>query len=170
MTTAMVRNSLPKRMSSILGCFARFAGKAKNDRAGTISLEFAVFAPTLVLMLVCTLDIGMGIYRKMQVQNAAQAGAAYAVLHGFTTSSIQNAVTSATSFSGVNASPAPSEFCGCATNSGVTAAVCSSTCSGGASPGTYVSVSAQATYNTLLPYPVVPNSYTFSAQSTVRIQ
>jgi Flp pilus assembly protein TadG len=149
--------------------FARFADGAKNN-CGAISIEFAVFAPTLVVMLVCSLDLGMGIYRKMQVQNAAQAGAAYAILHGFMASSIQNAVTSATSFSGVSASPAPNEFCGCASTTGVTAATCGSTCSGGSSPGTYVSVSAQATYNTLLPYPVVPNSYTFSSQSTVRIQ
>jgi Flp pilus assembly protein TadG len=147
---------------------SRFAGGADGVR-GALSIEFAVIAPTLVLMLIGVLDLGMGIYRKMQVQNAAQAGAAYAVLHGFTSSSIESAVTSATSF-GVSASPAPSEFCGCASSGGVTAATCGSTCSGGSSPGTYVTVSAQGTYTTLLPYPGIPNSYTLSAQSTVRLQ
>jgi Flp pilus assembly protein TadG len=146
----------------------RFVGGSDDAIRGAVSVEFVIIAPTLALMLVCTLDLG--IYRKMQVENAAQAGAAYAVLHGFTSSSIQNAVTSATSFAGVSASPAPSEFCGCASSSGITAATCASTCSSGSSPGTYVTVSAQATYNTLLPYPVVPNNYTLAAQSTVRIQ
>jgi Flp pilus assembly protein TadG len=162
--------ALAQRLASMRRRLSRFAGSAEEGCRGAISIEFAIFAPTLVLMLVCVLDLGMGIYRKMQVQNAAQAGAAYAVLHGFTVSSIENAVTSATSFSGVSASPAPSEFCGCASTSGVATATCSSTCSGGSSPGTYVTVSAQATYTTILPYPVVPNSYTLTAQSTVRLQ
>jgi Flp pilus assembly protein TadG len=161
---------LANRLASLQRQLLRFAGHTEDGIRGAVSVEFVIFTLTLVLMLVCTLDLGTGIYRKMQVQNAAQAGAAYAVLHGFTANSIQNAVTSATNFAGVSASPAPNEFCGCASSSGVTAATCASTCSGGSSPGTYVTVSAQATYTTLLPYPVVPNNYTLSAQSTVRIQ
>jgi hypothetical protein len=50
-----------------------------------------------VLALICTVDLGLGINRKMQVENAAQAGAQYAVVHGFAASSISNAVTQATS-------------------------------------------------------------------------
>jgi Flp pilus assembly protein TadG len=168
--TAGTRGRLARELASIRRQFAHFAGNKGLGCRGAISVEFAIFAPALVLLLVSVLDLGMGVYRKMQVQNAAQAGAAYAVLHGFTVSSIQDAVTSATSFSSVSASPAPSKFCGCASNSGVATATCGSTCSGGSSPGTYVTVSAQGTYNTLLPYPMVPNSYTLTAQSTVRLQ
>lgn len=161
---------LADQLASLRRQILRFAGRAEDGIRGAVSVEFVIIAPALALMLVCTLDLGMGIYRKMQVQNAAQAGAAYAVLHGFTESSIENAVTSATSFAGVSASPVPSEFCGCASSSGVSAATCASTCSSGFSPGTYVTVSAQGTYTTLVPYPVVPNSYALSAQSTVRIK
>jgi len=148
----------------------RFAGGSEDGSRGVAAIEFAVIVPTLVLMMICTVDLGMGIYRKMQVQNAAQAGAAYAMFHGFAADSISTAVTSATSFSGIAASPAPSQSCGCASNTGVTSATCSSTCSGGSVTGTYVTVSAQGTYNTILPYPMIPNSFTLAAQSTVRIQ
>jgi len=161
---------LASQLASLRRQLLRFSGRAEDGIRGAVSVEFVIIAPTLALMLACTLDLGVGIYRKMQVQNAAQAGAAYAVLHGFTASSIQNAVTSATNFAGVSASPTPNEFCGCASSSGVTAATCASTCSSGSSPGTYVTVSAQGTYSTLLPYPIVPNSYSLSAQATVRIQ
>jgi hypothetical protein len=82
---------------------------------------------------------------------------------------MSNAVTSATSFAGISASPAPSQFCGCPASTGVTVVACSSTCSG-APVGTYVTASAQATYTTLLTYPLLPKTYTFTAQSTVRIQ
>jgi len=147
----------------------RFISGSDRGASGATAIEFAIIGPALVLMMACTIDLGMGIYRKMQVQNAAQAGAEYAIAHGFT-ASIANAVTNATSFSGIAASPAPSEFCGCPSSTGVTSVTCSSTCSSGAAAGTYVMVSAQGTYNTILSYPLIPNSFVFAAQSTVRIQ
>jgi Flp pilus assembly protein TadG len=137
---------------------------------GIAAVEFAFVAPVLVILIVCTADLGLGLYRKMQVQNAAQAGAQYAAVHGFDSSSISAAVTGATSFSAISASPTPSQFCGCPSSTGVTSTSCSSTCSGGASPGTYVTVSATGSYTTLISYPGIPSTFTFTAQPTVRIQ
>jgi hypothetical protein len=124
----------------------------------------------LVLALICTADLGLGIYRKMQVQNAAQAGAEYAATHGFAASGIVSAVQAATAFSGITASPEPTQFCGCASATGVTSATCGSACSGGSIAGTYVSVSSLATYTTLLSYPLLPSSFSLTAQATVRLQ
>ena len=172
MSRAMTRQMLSAKngASALWRALRRLAsGKADGCR-GTAAIEFAIVGPMLVVMMVCTVDLGAGMFRKMQVQNAAQAGAMYAALHGFTASSISNAVTSASGFSGVSASPAPSQFCGCASNSGVTSITCTSTCSGGSTPGTYVTVSAQGVYTTILPYPMVPESFTLTSQSTVRIQ
>lgn len=141
-----------------------------DDCRGVAAIEFAIVGPMLVVMMVCTVDLGIGIFRKMQVQNAAQAGAMYAALHGFSSSSITTAVTSATNLSGISASPAPTSFCGCASGSSISSVGCSSTCSGGSSPGTYVMVSAQAVYTPIISYPLLPESFTFTSQSTVRIQ
>jgi Flp pilus assembly protein TadG len=150
--------------------FRRFVCNGKNAVDAVAAIEFAIIAPVLVLALICTADLGQGIYRKMQVENAAQAGAEYAVVHGFAASSISNAVTQATSFSGINSSPAPFQFCGCASDTGITTADCSSTCTGGVASGTYVTVSAQGTYIPILRYPLIPDSFTFASQSTVRLQ
>ena len=147
----------------------RFFSKGESGTQGVSAVEFGFTAPILVLLLVCTADLGLGAYRDMQVQNAAQAGSQYAVAHGFNPSAMSNAVTSATTFAGISASPAPSQFCGCPSSTGVTVVACSSTCSG-APAGTYVTASAQATYTTLLTYPLLPKTYNFTAQSTVRIQ
>ena len=106
----------------------------------------------------------------MQVQDAAQAGAQYAAVHGFNASSISNAITGATSYSGISASPAPAQFCGCASATGISTVACGSQCPGNIAAGTYVTASAQSTYTTILPYPVIANSFALSAQSTVRIQ
>ncbi len=150
--------------------FRNFVTKGQNAVAGSAAIEFAIVAPVLVLALIGTTDLGLGIHRKMQVENAAQAGVEYAVVYGFTASSISNAVTSATSFSGISSSPAPVQFCGCASTTGITNADCGSTCTGGVAPGVYVTVSAQGTYRTILSYPIIPDSFTFASQSTARIQ
>lgn len=157
--------------SSLHRAVRRFAANRGDGCSGLAAIEFAIVAPTLVLLFISTADLSLGIYRKMQVQNAAQSGAAYAMLYGFAKTSISSAVTNATGYSSVAASPQPNEFCGCpSASTGVTSISCGSSCPNGATAGTYVTVSAQATYETILPYPMLPNSFTFNAQSTVRLQ
>jgi hypothetical protein len=122
----------------------------------------------LALMVVAVADIGLGVVRKMQVEDAVQLGAAYAVVHGFDASAISAVVTSGNST--ISASPPPTQSCGCAGGSSVTTVDCGSICPGGATAGRYVTVSAQTTYSTAMNYGVVPSSYSLSAQSTVRLQ
>lgn len=137
---------------------------------GNAVMEFGLVAPMLGAILVPLVDVGIGFYQSMQVQDAAQAGAQYAMAHGWNSTAIQNAVTKATTLSSVNASPAPSRSCGCPGSAAVVAATCGSNCSDGKPAGTYVTVSAQAVYKTLIPYPTIGSSVTLSAQSTARIQ
>ncbi len=154
--------------------FCRRAGRFASDRSGAGAIEFAFLAPLLILMAMLTIDLGLGGYRQMQVQNAAQAGATYALYnYSYNTYSNQNimtAVTSATSSSGISASPSPAQYCGCPGDDGLTTATCGTTCSNGQAAGTYVSVYATTTYHTLVSYPGVPDSFVFNAQATVRVQ
>jgi len=152
--------SIAKRAAAALGA----------DVEGASAIEFALLVPMLIALVIFTADLGMGIYRNIQVQNAAQAGVTFAAARGFSADQISAAVRNATTFSDIQASPAPSKFCGCASASGVAAAVCTAACGDGSQPGTYVTVSAKATYNTIIPYPALPNSYALSSQATVRIQ
>jgi len=142
----------------------------RDNDEGLSGIEFAIIAPVLILSFIATADFGLAIYAKMEVENAAQAGTEYAARNGYTSSSISSAVTSATNLSGLSASPAPAEFCGCPSTSGVTTATCNTNCASGAVAGTYVSASAQATYSTIISYPGIPTSYTFNSTSTVRIK
>ncbi len=137
---------------------------------GNAAIEFSILAAPLVLMVIGAADYGAAIYNKMQVQHAAQAGAEYAMKYGFSTTAIGTAVTSATSMSGVTASPAPVQSCGCASGTTITTATCGSICPTGLAAGSYVTVSAQGTYTTILPYPGIPSSIALAASSTVRIQ
>ncbi len=148
----------------------RFFARVAGDQSGAAAIELGLLAPVLTLMMVSVIDIGRGVYRKMQVEDAAQVGAQYAMRNGFDANAISNAVVSATNFSSIAASPAPVQFCGCATGSGINTVSCGTTCPGGAVAGTYTTVSAQATYSSLLNYQIVPQNYNFSAQSTARLQ
>jgi Flp pilus assembly protein TadG len=134
------------------------------------AIEFGLIAPILALGIIGTTDLGLGIYRKMQVQAAAQAGADYAASHGFALGGVTAAVQDATSLSGIEAQPAPLQFCGCASATGIAPATCETTCPGGARAGAYVSVAARATYTTIIPYPLFPPSFELAAQSTVRLR
>ncbi len=148
------------------------ASFATGDGAtcGTAAIEFAMIGSVLVTLLLAGVDLGMAFYSDMQVQTSAQSGAEYAVLHGFNSGSITSAVTNATSASGISASPAPSQFCGCVSGTAINATTCGSVCADGMTAGTYVTVTATRSYTTLIPYPSLPASFTQAATSTVRIQ
>ena len=147
----------------------RSKGFAKAD-SGIAAIEFAILGAVLCLVVVAVGDLGLGFYSYMQVQNSAQAGAQYAAVHGFNSTSITNAVTNATSVSGITASPAPQQFCGCVSGAAVTTATCGTVCADGMSAGTYVSASAVRDYATLISYPGFPARYHQTAISTVRIK
>jgi hypothetical protein len=141
-----------------------------SDASGVAAIEFAVTIPMLLMMVICTVDLGMGLYRNMQVQNSAQAGARYAMTNSFDSTLISNAVSSATGLQGIEASPPPSQYCGCATSSGIAPVTCGSTCPAGAVYGAYVNVFAQGSYTTIVPYPLIASHFTLKAQANVRVQ
>lgn len=163
--------SRPYQTAAALGRALRAYLRSEGDgAAGVAAIEFAIAVPLLLMFAICTFDIGMGFYRKAQVENAAQAGAQYALLHGFNVGAIQNAVTASTSNPGVTASPSPSQFCGCASSGGISPAPCNSACPSGSTAGMYVSVSAQANYTPVISYPLFPDSFNLAATSTLRVQ
>jgi Flp pilus assembly protein TadG len=146
-----------------------------KERKATSAIELALILPVIAAMIVPLTDLGMAAYTKMEVQNAAQAGADYALKNaqaGFDATNIGNAVTSATALSGVSADPAPSQSCACVSGTTITDTTtppCSTGCASG-NEGVYVTVNAQASYTPLFPYPTIPSAITFNATSTVRIQ
>jgi Flp pilus assembly protein TadG len=146
----------------------RFAGPP--GQSGSAAIEAALIAPVLALLAIGIADFGAAVYRDMQVQNAAQAGATYAMRHAFDATAIGNAVLNSGAVAGMTATPAPAQSCGCPSGGTISIATCGTACAGGALAGTYVTVSAQAVYTTILPYPGIPSSLTFAAASVVRTQ
>jgi Flp pilus assembly protein TadG len=153
------RSSWLRKLRQVLG-----------NRRGSVAMEFGLLIPVLSTAVVGVTDLSLGFVRKMAVQDAAEAGAQYAALHGFSSSAISSAITGATNLSGVSATPAPSSSCGCASGTSIATATCGSTCASGQKAATYVTSSAQYTYTMILNYPGLSNPVTLSAATTIRIQ
>lgn len=145
--------------------------KFARDARGGAGIEFALIGPALVLLMIAVTDFGLGFWRRMQAQTAAQRGAIYATVNGYAPAGISSAITA--SRGSIAATPAPSSFCACPTSSGLTTISCGSSCTIGtvtASAGRYVSASAQTSYSTIFRYPGLTSRMTFSATQVVRIQ
>jgi Flp pilus assembly protein TadG len=142
--------------------------------AGNALIEFAIIAPLLIVMCIYVIDFGFFAFRQTELQHATQAGAQYAAVEqSYDSAKISSAVTNDANDSSFTISTTPSKFCGCPSSTGVTPVACpppNTTC------GTYVTVSTQATYNTIAPVSgklftiTVPSSYSLKGSATVRIQ
>jgi Flp pilus assembly protein TadG len=170
------RSGMLMALAKALGAFF---GRERVAIAGVAAIELAMVSPLLLWGVLGAGEMGFAIFRQTQVSFAAQAGADYALAHGFIatgTQSISNAIVNATTFTAITAGPAaPSQFCGCPTASGVTNAggtpPCSATCSGGSKAGTYVQANSQASFSPIIPLPSWLNLPTvLAAQAIVRIK
>lgn len=153
-----------------------------RSESGTAAIEFGLFIPVLLILLMGTAELGLIMYEGMQVNNAVEAGALYAATNGFNSAAITTAVTNAsvlpTGLNTLAATPAPTQFCGCPaatgiSNSGAPAAgscTAYAACADGTTPGLYVQVNASLAHTVLI---TAPTSWgipaTLTAQATIRI-
>jgi Flp pilus assembly protein TadG len=146
--------------------------------SGAALVEFSLFAPMLIAVVIYAMDFGLLFFTQMEVQNAAEAGAHYAIVsNGYDAGKISTAGTSATNFSAVTITS--SEFCGCPSAAGTAVTNCSATCntcSNSICPtsaqGHYVKVTAKptTTYRSLITYGLISSNYSLTATSTVRVK
>jgi hypothetical protein len=137
---------------------------------GTVAARFAILGAVFSATLIVGGDIGLAWYRDMQVEDAAQAGAKFAAVHGFNSVAIKAVVTDAAPTGGVAANPDPMEFCGCPDADGFLVAVCGTHCMDGTKVSRYAKVSASRSHSTVVQYPWIAPRYTQSASVIVRIR
>jgi Flp pilus assembly protein TadG len=141
----------------------------REGETGLAAIEFGLIAPFLVLLVVAAVDLGTGIYKAMQAQNAAEAGAIYASKHTVDLTGIAGAVVNATAAAGIAATPSPTQFCGCPTASGIATTSCASTCTDGSAPGLYLRITAQVTHSPLLSMAGLVTPTAITGQAVIRI-
>jgi hypothetical protein len=78
-------------------------------------------------------------------------------------------MVNSTGLSGVTASPAPSEFCGCPAANAIAASACAQTCASEAAAGTYVRINASLAHQTILAFPGMVSPTTLTGLAIVRV-
>ena len=149
------------------------------DCRGMAAVEFGLATVVLLGLLSPMIDLGLAFSQQIKVRHAAEAGAQYASLNLWSSSSspgaIQNIVNGSTTLS-LTWAQSPTEFCGCpnGTNTGITnigSPPCSGTPSGCSEPaGYYVTFQVTANYTPMMPLSILANPTTLSATPVVRVQ
>lgn len=141
----------------------------RSGPEGSAAIEFALLLPVLAIFLTVVAEAGFTLYQASRVSDAAEAGMLYAAKNGFNSDGISSAITNATSLANIQASPAPSQFCGCPNASGISTVDCTATCTGGVTPSQYIQVNAAFTRQSLFPSQSLGLPATLSATAIVRI-
>ena len=139
-----------------------------SAQEGAAAFELVLVMPLLLLIVAGVADGGRLILQAMQVHAAAQAGADYARRYGWDPDRIQTAITT-TASPDVAASPGPQIVRGCL-QGGEIVATSGYTCPDGGTTGTYVTVYAQKTFDSLIPWSELSLPANLTAQSQVRIE
>lgn len=126
---------------SALASLRRLAG----SREGVVSIEFALVAPILLLILLHLVDFGLAFNKRMKLESAARAGLQYAMVNKGDTAGIVAAVNQATDLDPSEVTVTVTEFCEC----GAAGAPCGTTCEDGSWPATYVRVTTDSTFTAL---------------------
>lgn len=148
----------------------RWMRQFATDRSGVAAIELAAVAGPLVIGLVIGADMAMSIHTRNRINSAAQAGAQYAVINGFDAAKIKDAVTNATSLTGMSIED-PLKFCGCPTQTTIMTATCGSNCSGGGTAANYTTIVVSKVYSPMFSFNQAAgtNGQTLRATTTVRL-
>jgi len=175
---------LSGRLTAMLRPRRAWIGALVRDRRGMSAVEFGLAAPIFLAALSPVIDIGLAFSHQIRVNQAVEAGAQFASMNPYNTSStwasnVSSAVTNATTMS---VSPSVgAQTCGCPNDSNTaivthdTVTTCGTqnggtACSDGTQPGYYITISATSTYTSMMPYSILGSSRTLSSQAVVRIQ
>lgn len=141
----------------------------KRRKRGSAVLEFALSSTVLFMLFAGLADLTRMFYYARIVTSAASAGVYYGM---YTTANntnytgMQNAATaSAGNITGLTATA--TSFCQCPGTSGTVS--CTSTCTGGGAPTTYVQVTTSYPFAAVVLWPGLPSSFNISYTDTMPV-
>ena len=148
----------------------------RRAQEGISAVEFALATPILLAIILPLLDLGQAFSEQIRVNMAVQAGAQYASLNAWSSSSstdVTGIVNGSTTLSLTGV--AATQYCGCPNTSGgptlysipAAPATCASqypSCTADSQPaGYYVQVTASHTHTAVVPYSASPASVASTA-------
>ncbi len=135
-------------------------------RSGNATVEFALLAPLLMLLVVGLADFGLAVHDRMRLASAVRAGLQYAIHHSANPAQIEQAVLGAVGPLAASTTVSVAEGCECPDG---TAVECDDTCPAGRRRA-FVHVRAEQAHAVLLPWPGIETPAVLRAAASVRIQ
>lgn len=136
----------------------------KNNEDGASAVEFALLLPILILLFIGCVDVGYYLMNKMRLQNLSYSVAEY-VAQADDDTNVQDIAAEMYEGDYENIELTSQFFCEC--SDGV-AAECPIDCGADDYQRRFVTITADATFSALLPYPGIPN--TLDMQSITRMR
>lgn len=146
-----------------------------KHQKGAIFAEFTIIAPVLLLLFFTVVDFGRVMHASITVTNAARAGAGYGAQSpgtsinstGIQQASLADATNLPVDSKNANHVDVTSRrFCRC--NDSTSEVSCASHgCP--AAPQIFVEVTTQREFQTLVSYPLIPDSISLSRTATIRV-
>lgn len=154
-------------------CRRRLAGRQTSQwrsQTGAAVIEMAVITPLLLLMVLGVADFGRVLYRAITLSHAARAGAAYGAQSNWFTvdaAGIQQAAEEdAQNIGAITVTSQP--VCEC--TGGTPVSCTGGSCAGYGVPRVFVQVTTTQTFQTVVPYPGIPNTVSLTRTAKVRVQ
>jgi len=137
-------------------------------REGVSAVEFGMIAPAMIVLLAGLVDLAGAMQQTIRLENAARAGAQYAMSFPGDTAGIIAATAAAVGGTGATVAVVPA-FCACPGGSTATVS-CEGTPCGGAPAGVYVGISITRPYAAIIGIGgyVLPGTLSGTAVARVR--
>jgi Flp pilus assembly protein TadG len=151
---------------------ACFTVLCKTDH-GAALVELAFVLPILLLLVIGAVDFGRAYYTKLEVVNAAHAGAEYGSQYPKDTVGITKAAKQSASDLSSLTVPSVAYVCECSdgslkSDSCSSKPACTANATVSATPVYKVSVTTASVYSTLVPWPGIPTTMPMSSTAVIR--
>ena len=152
-----------------LGSVLKRIGRRKS-RAGATAVELGLVLPVMALLVVGAADFARLFYTAIEVANAARAGVQFGTQSNGATGNLDGMKKAATDDAKqvANMTVTAARRCQCADGTAVDCIT--GDCGSYGAPQIYVTVTAQKTFNTVVPYPGIPPSINLNKTAIMRAQ
>lgn len=146
----------------------RLFSRLSRCRSGASAVEFGVIAPAMIVLLAGLVDVAGAMQQTIRLENAARAGAQYAMSFPENTAGIMAATAEAIGGTGATVAVVPA-YCACP-GGGDTVVSCEGTPCAGAPAGVYVGITITRPYAAIIGIGgyVLPSTLSGSAVARVR--
>jgi len=142
-----------------------YLDRYSNSESGIAAVEFSMLAPVFVLMLIATIDVGMYIIERMQLQNSVQRAANYVAQ---TADDANVLYVFEEGYKGHSTGVVVSSEFVCECSDGESQ-VCPVSCSSGDYQRRYIEISATGAFDPLFPYPGIGSGISMQRMARVRV-